>query len=90
MSDDLLNLNGGPPSELRPLVITLTLTPTAQGYVMGIQHDPQIFADQVIDACTRAARYYERIAIVQQMQALQQQGRMTEEQLRRIQGRLMS
>ena len=75
--------NGAPPDGPKPIVITLTLFPSPQGYAMQIGHDPSIFADQIIDACQRAARFYERIAL---MQAIEQRGQTLKQQAPRIVG----
>lgn len=75
--------NGTPHDEPKPIVITLTLLQSPQGYAMQIGHDPSIFADQIIDACQRAARFYKRIAL---MQAIEQRGQTLKHQTPRIIG----
>lgn len=66
MSDALTPQNGEalPPGSF---VIAITLVPTTSGYAMKIDHPPGLFPDTVIDACYRAARFYERLALVQQL-----------------------
>ena len=57
---------GGPAAEPEQLAdgiirIVLTLTPTARGYKMLTSPQPaDVFPDTIIDACLRAARYFQR------------------------------
>ena len=91
MDDPISSNGGGAPQELKPIVITLTLTPTPAGYAMAINHDPAIFPDTVMEACHRALRIYEQVALLQQMQRLQATPRVASEaELRRIVGGLSS
>jgi hypothetical protein len=90
MSEEIIGGNGAaPPEGPQPIVITLTLFPSPQGYAMQVHHDPKVFADQIIDACQRAARFYERIALLQEMQAMDAKAQQARAQMQRIQGRIV-
>lgn len=65
MPDELTPQNGEAPSGT--IVITIALVPTPSGYAMQVNHPNELFPDTVIDACYRAARFYERLALVQQL-----------------------
>lgn len=89
MGEEVIGGNGAPPaSEGKPIVITLTLFPTPHGYAIQVGHDPSIFEDQIIDACHRAARFYERVAMLREMQAMEAKAQQARAQMQRIQGRI--
>lgn len=89
--ESLISPNGGGAQELKPIVVTLTLTPTPAGYALHINHDPTIFPDTVIDACHRAARCYEQITLIQQLRgAAQAVVPYSEAELKRMKGGLLS
>ena len=56
-----------PASEPGALVIVLTARFHEYGLSLLVGHDPLIPRDSVIDACLRAARFYERQAFMQEL-----------------------
>ena len=85
MPDDIINIGSTPAPENNgtsapDILITLRLKPTPQGLALNVEHDPRIFSDTVIDACRRAAAFYERRAIVAEFaQAMQQTAKLQRE-----------
>lgn len=69
------------------LTITLTLTPGPQGYKLNVGTNPaDIYPDVVIEACRRAAAFFERrIQAIETTNAIQQ-GQQNARQFARIVG----
>lgn len=55
-----------PPKELE-LFVTLKMKMTPLGMALDITHSEGMFADSVIDMCSRAIRFFERVALIQHM-----------------------
>lgn len=65
LTDEALTKPPALESDMPKIVITITLTPGPGGYAMMVDGQPAdgVQADTVIDACLRAARYYEALQL---------------------------
>lgn len=64
MSDeDQAATNGHQEPPAGQVVVTITMTPDEHGHKMALSFPPNMYADDLVSICRRAALYFERVAL---------------------------
>jgi hypothetical protein len=68
------------------IIITLKARAKPEGYYVTVESNHMLYPDTIVDICSRAARVYERVALLQQMAEHQRQAMQQASEARRLMG----
>jgi len=66
------------------IIITLKARAKPEGYYVTVESNRMLYPDTIVDICGRAARVYERVALLQQMAETQRQAMQASAEARRL------